>query len=114
MQGWRWRQLRGCLLAEGLPATHHGNAAACAAECVPPTTPCSLPGGHAALPACPFTPSPSAPLLAACLAATLREYQLEGLRWLVQMWDAGMNAILAGGPRGRWLLHQHGGFCVVC
>ncbi|PRW60864.1 SNF2 super family [Chlorella sorokiniana] len=31
----------------------------------------------------------------ACLAATLREYQLEGLRWMVQMWDAGMNAILA-------------------
>jgi SNF2 family DNA or RNA helicase len=34
-----------------------------------------------------------------CLAATLREYQLEGLRWLVGMWDRGMDAILAGGRR---------------
>jgi hypothetical protein len=34
-------------------------------------------------------------LLADCLAATLREYQLEGLRWLVGMWDRGVNAILA-------------------
>ena len=39
---------------------------------------------------------PPTPAPVACLAATLREYQLEGLRWLVQMWDAGMNAILAG------------------
>ena len=44
------------------------------------------------------------PASAACLAATLREYQLEGLRWLVQMWDAGMNAILAG----EWAAVWHG------
>lgn len=30
-----------------------------------------------------------------CLEATLREYQLEGLRWLAAHWDRGVNAILA-------------------
>ncbi|KAL4421455.1 hypothetical protein ABPG75_010746 [Micractinium tetrahymenae] len=30
-----------------------------------------------------------------CLEASLREYQLEGLRWLVSMWDHGTNCILA-------------------
>lgn len=53
------------------------------------------------LPACAHRSRRPPPLPnAACLAATLREYQLEGLRWLVQMWDAGMNAILAGAGVG--------------
>lgn len=43
--------------------------------------------------------SPSWPS-ADCLDASLREYQLEGLRWLVSMWDNGTNCILAGGGWG--------------
>ena len=55
------------------------------------------------LPALPPAPCPLP--RAECLAATLREYQLEGLRWLVGMWDRGMPAILAdevGDLVGRW------------
>lgn len=53
------------------------------------------PGRFALLP---HSVRPLAPMhsTAGCLTATLREYQLEGLRWMVQMWDRGVNAILAG------------------
>lgn len=32
-----------------------------------------------------------------CISGQMREYQVEGLRWMVNQYDEGINAILAGG-----------------